>query len=215
MVGNATGNTGRSMYVTNDGSTNSYTNSSISYSYAVRTFHLSDSGEYAYSFDWKCNGEGSYDFIRVLLVPAATTFDAGEPLFGTSSYNFGQTIAPAPWIDLTGKTTTPYGLNLQTTWQTRVGVVHISTPGNYKLVFSWTNDGSGGTTPPGAIDNISLTRNSCPMPQNISAALSAANDVITKPFPLYPDTTIPAASAHAKIRFLILFFFRFIYSSSL
>ena len=173
MVGNATGNTGRSMYVTNDGSTNSYTNSSISYSYAVRTFHLSDSGEYAYSFDWKCNGEGNYDFIRVLLVPAATTFDAGEPLFGTSSYNFGQTVAPAPWIDLTGKTTTPYGLNLQTTWQTRVGVVHISTPGNYKLVFSWTNDGSGGTTPPGAIDNISLTRNSCPMPQNISAALTA------------------------------------------
>ena len=48
-----------------------------------------------------------------------------------------------------------------------------------------------------------------------TAALSAANDVITKPFPLYPDTTIPAASAHAKIRFLILFFFRFIYSSSL
>ena len=173
MVGNATGNTGRSMYVTNDGSSNSYNNSSISYSYAVRTFHLSDSGEYAYSFDWKCNGEGNYDFIRVLLVPAATTFDAGQPLFGTSSYNFGQTIAPAPWIDLTGKTTTPYGLNLQTTWQTRVGVVHVSTPGNYKLVFSWTNDGSGGSTPPGAIDNISLTRNSCPMPQNISAVVSA------------------------------------------
>ena len=125
MVGNATGNTGRSLYVTNDGSTNDYTITSLSYSYAVRVLNLSDTGDYAYSFDWKGNGEGNYDFIRALLVPASMDIAAGQSLFGSSPYNYGQTVAPAPWIDLTGKTTTPYGLNMQTTWQNRTGVVHI------------------------------------------------------------------------------------------
>ena len=172
MVGNATGNTGRSLYVTNNGSSNDYTNNSISYSYAVRYFNITDSGDYAYSFDWKCNGEGNYDFVRVLFVPTSMNIEAGTPLFGTSAYNFGQTVAPSPWIDLTGKTTTPYGLNLQTTWQNRTGVMHISTLGTYQLVFAWVNDGSGGTTPPAAIDNVVLSFNTCPVVDSVAATVS-------------------------------------------
>ena len=171
-VGNATGNPGRGLYVTNNGTSNDYTNTSISYSYAVRNFLLTDTGDYAYSFDWKGNGEGSYDFVRALFVPATENITAGTPLFGTSAYNFGQTVAPAPWIDLTGRTTIPYGLNLQTTWQNCTGIMHISTPGTYKLVFAWVNDGTGGTTPPAAIDNVILVHNTCSMPQNVSATLS-------------------------------------------
>ena len=180
MVGSDTTNgSTRSLFVTNNGSSNDYTNNSISYSYAVRYFNIIDTGEYAYSFDWKCNGEGNYDFIRALFGPTSETIEAGDLPFGTSAYNFGQTVAPAPWIDLTGRTSTPYGLNMQTTWQNRTGVMYINTPGTYKLVFAWVNDGSGGTTPPGAIDNVTLVRNTCSMPQNVTAALTADSISLT------------------------------------
>ena len=180
MVGSDTTNgSTRTLFVTNNGTSNDYTNSSISYSYAVRYFNIIDTGEYAYSFDWKCNGEGNYDFIRALFGPTSETVVAGDLPFGTSAYNFGQTVAPAPWIDLTGRTSTPYGLNMQTTWQNRTGVMYINTPGTYKLVFAWVNDGSGGTTPPGAIDNVTLVRNTCSMPQNVTAALTADSISLT------------------------------------
>ncbi len=62
-----------------------------------------------------------------------------------------------------------YRLNLQENWQNHLEEFAITTPGLYKLVFLWRNDGSVGTQPPAAIDNVVLDTNSCPHVNNVTA----------------------------------------------
>ena len=135
VVGNNTNHGGsRSMYVTDNGTTNNYSGTA-SYSFAVRTFVLPVGG-YVCSYDWKCNGEGSYDFLRVALVPAGTTIEAG----GYSGFDNG--VAPSGALPVGGIPLDGQGrLNLQTSWQTVVTEFSITIPGTYKLVFMWRNDG--------------------------------------------------------------------------
>ncbi len=84
------------------------------------------------TFNWKGYGESTYDYLRVFLVPTTTT-----PVAGTQ---------------LTGQLAT---YNLQTTWQTTTITLPASAAGTtQRLVFSWRNDGSLGTQPPGAVDNV-------------------------------------------------------------
>ena len=137
MVGTATNNGGsKSMYVTNNGTGNAYSTGSVSFSYAYRTFNLSDTGEYAYSFDWKCYGESSWDYIRAWMAPATATFNAGQtPDGGTSSSSYTSSN-PSGWIPLDGGSK----LNLQSSWQTRSGEFQLTEPGTWTMVFMWAND---------------------------------------------------------------------------
>ena len=178
MVGNATHNGGaRSMYVTNDGSANAYSNGVISYSYATRAFNLTDTGEYAYGYDWKGVGESHYyDFTRVFLTPASETFDAATVL-GGSTYNFATAACPAGWFELTQSGASPNTLSQQSTWQSVTGTINITTPGTYKMVFVWANDGSGGTNPPTAIDNVSLQHNTCPAVTNLISTAATSSSI--------------------------------------
>ena len=169
MVGTGAANGGsQGLYVTNNGSANSYTISSTSYVFATRTFNLNDTGEYGYSFDWKCQGESSYDFIRAALVPASTDITAGE----YNGFNNSSAV-PTGGIALDGA----QRLNLVSTWQTRSGTFHITTPGTYMWVFMWRNDLSGGTQPPAAIDNVRLTHNTCPQVSNLTASNITSSSV--------------------------------------
>ncbi|MBQ6069578.1 MAG: choice-of-anchor J domain-containing protein, partial [Bacteroidales bacterium] len=164
VVGNNTNNGGsRSMYVTDNGTTNNYSGSA-SYSFAVRTFYLS-AGGYLVSYDWKANGESSFDFLRVALVPAGTNIIAGN-------YNgFNNAEAPSGTLPAGGIALDGGGrLNLQTTWQTHTDEITIATPGTYKLVFMWRNDGSVYNNPPAAIDNVSIITNSCPIVTNVTTS---------------------------------------------
>ncbi|MBR3859611.1 MAG: fibronectin type III domain-containing protein, partial [Bacteroidaceae bacterium] len=160
VVGNAVSNSGsQSLYVTNDGSTNSYSGTE-SYSFATRTFNLQP-GNYICSYDWKCNGESSFDFIRAALVPASVSIVAG----GYCGFDNASAM-PAGSIALDGG----YRQNLQTSWQTQITEFTLSGAGSYNLVFLWRNDGSVYNLPPAAIDNVSLMLNTCPMPNNITAS---------------------------------------------
>ncbi len=160
MVGNDVNNGGsRSLYITNDGATNAYTVTSTSYSFATRTFSLA-AGNYFCSYDWKAQGESSYDFIRVALVPIDVQLTAGN----YSGFN-NTSAVPAGSIALDSS----YRLNLQENWQNHLEEFAITTPGLYKLVFLWRNDGSVGTQPPAAIDNVVLDTNSCPHVNNVTA----------------------------------------------
>ncbi len=156
----------RSLYVSdNNGTSNSYTNTTISFSYAYRTFVM-NAGGYNIGFNWKANGESNYDYIRAWLAPADFVFTPGQtPDGGTSSYNYTSSN-PAGWIPLDGGSK----LNLESSWQSRNTEVAIPTAGNYNLVFMWANDGSGGSAPAGAIDNVEVYLNTCPVPQNIHAS---------------------------------------------
>ena len=174
MVGTATHNGGsKSMYVTDNGTANSYSGTE-SYSFATRTFNLTDTGEYAYSFDWKCNGESSYDFLRAALVPVGTVLTAGN----YSGFNNGEAPSgtmPAGGIALDGQGR----LNLQgSSWQTRTGTFRLSQPGTYKWVFLWRNDPSVYNVPPAAIDNVSLIHNTCPGVQGLEASYVTSDSIV-------------------------------------
>ena len=155
---------GQSLYVSTDnGATNSYNNSSAAPAiYAYRTFAMQP-GAYNISFDWMANGESSWDYLRAYLVPADMDIVAGiAPDGGTSSYNNATAAPQAGWIAIGAK------LNLQTSWQNYNEDITIANAGSYNLVFYWGNDGSGGSQPPAAVDNISVARNVCPI-DNIQA----------------------------------------------
>ncbi|MBR6440833.1 MAG: fibronectin type III domain-containing protein, partial [Bacteroidales bacterium] len=156
MVGNDAhnGSGTKALYITNDGSSNAYTVGSASYVFAYAVFSF-EAGEYAYSFDWLANGESSFDFIRAAVVPNTVEFTAG----GYCGFNNSSAV-PAGGQAIDGAAR----LNLVSTWQTKTGTFDIATDGLYKMVFMWRNDGSGGTQPPAAIDNISIIRNTCPAP---------------------------------------------------
>ena len=151
------------LYISNDnGNSNTYTVSGIQFSYAYRAIEITDAGQYAVAFDWKCNGEGSYDYLRAWIAPANAQFTAGTtPDGNTSAYDY-TTATPDGWIDLGGK------MNLESSWQTKTAVASLSA-GNYFLVFMWANDISAGSQPPAAIDNIEFRQLSCPQPTELTA----------------------------------------------
>lgn len=135
-----------SAYISNDGGvTNAYTitATSVVHLYTDIAFDA-EMLEFPLSFMWKCQGEGtSWDRMRVHLVDTSVTPVAGTELtigqFGLTNYN-----VQADWTQ-----------------------ANITLPGTLsgsvkRLVFSWKNDGSGGTMPPINIDDISLTATPLP-----------------------------------------------------
>ncbi len=170
-IGSAINNGGsHSLYISDDnGATNDYTNTISALDYAYVDCMISQPGDYAYSYDWRCNGESSFDYIRVALVPASENLTAAT----STPSGFSSTSLPASWIALDGG----QKLNLMTSWQNVTDMVSIPTPGVYHLVFAWRNDASAGTTPPAAIDNIQLTRMTCPRPINATAYNITADSI--------------------------------------
>ena len=168
MVGSGASNGGtRGLYITNDNTSNGYSTSSTSVVFASRTLYFDSVGEYAYSFDWRADGESSWDYIRVALVPTTVDLTAGTlGSWGTSSL-------PSGAIALDGGTK----LNQVGSWTNRNGTVNITNTGAYNLVFLWRNDGSGGTQPPAAIDNVMLARLTCPSPANLAITRLTSDSV--------------------------------------
>lgn len=152
--GSAVNNGGeKSMYVSQDGGTTyeyAHGNTSI---YASKLFNFAQ-GTYTFVFDWKANGESTYDYLRVALVPGDVEFTAGTSLpSGVSASSL-----PNSWMALDGGSK----LNLVSSWQTKTSEAAVN--GTYTMVFIWRNDGSGGEQPPAAIDNISISYMTCPRP---------------------------------------------------
>ncbi|MCA6069363.1 GEVED domain-containing protein [Chryseobacterium sp. RG1] len=144
FYGSATGNTGKSIYITNDsGTTNAYTITSASVVQAYRDIQIPAGTSLAtFSFDWKANGESSYDYVRVWLVPANFMPTPGVQIAAaTGRVQIGQ-------YNLNGTTWSSYS-NANLNLTSYAGSV-------MRLVFEWRNDTSGGTQPPAAIDNIVL-----------------------------------------------------------
>jgi hypothetical protein len=127
-----------SAYISNDdGTSNAYTIDATSVSHVYKDIAFDDNSlEFPLSFYWKCQGESSFDYLRVYLVETNVTPVAGTLL------STGQLAQ----------------LNQQGTWQNAT----ITIPGTHsdtvkRLVFTWRNDSSVGTQPPINLDNISLT----------------------------------------------------------
>ncbi|MBK1897922.1 fibronectin type III domain-containing protein [Chryseobacterium paridis] len=150
--GSATGNAGSSIYISNtNGTTNAYNTGTTSYVHAYRDVIIPAGTSVAtFSFDWKADGESTWDFLRVWLVPSSYAPTAGS-----------QITTGGGRIQVGGN------YNQQTSWQTyfNTNLDLSSFAGTtMRLVFEWTNDSSGGTQPPVAIDNINLAIPTCIVP---------------------------------------------------
>ncbi len=158
-IDSATANTGsQSLYISSDnGATNNYAITASSASFAYRAINFATAGDYAFSFDWRTQGEGNYDYIRAFLTPSSTAYVAGD------NTGIETTSLPAGYIALDGGSK----LNLDSNWNTQNAVVSIATPGVYLLTFYWRNDYSMGTQPPAAIDNVTVAPLSCSTPGDI------------------------------------------------
>ena len=156
-VNNTTGGS-NGLYISNDnGVTNAYSNTSAVV-WAYRDIYFTPStDDYTLTFDWKCQGESSYDFFNVYI---------GSPLVPVASTT--STIAvPA------GVTTLGTNINLQNTWQVKTYTLPAAdySGQTMRLYFCWRNDASTANQPPAAIDNIGVTStgiSSCLPPTNLA-----------------------------------------------
>lgn len=100
------------------------------------------------TFNWYGQGESTWDNWQVFYAPTTVTPVGSDTHPGSGAANVPASIAGATFIG---------SGNLQATVQTATYYLPASVAGTtFRLIFSWKNDGSGGTQPPAAIDNISL-----------------------------------------------------------
>lgn len=173
-VGTATTFAGsRAAYISNDGGvTNAYTVSQarVQHFYQDITFPAGEPN-ITLTFRWKGVAESCCDYMRVFLVPTSTT-----PVAGT-------TLA-------TGQIGGTY--NNQAAWQSATISLPCATAGTtQRLVFSFRCDGSLGTQPPSAVDNISLV-SSATGPTCASLLGTGVTNVASLPYASGAGTTCGA-----------------------
>jgi len=152
-------------YISNSGASpfaHTYTNTTSQVSSIYRDIAF-PAGEttITLTFRWICQGEGTaFDRMRVWLVPT-TNVPNGTQYTATG-------LAPTGIVQV-GAT----NYNLQGTWATATVTIPAAYAGTTsRLVFQWRNDGSGGSNPPIAIDDITLI-SSC------TGAVSSAATAVT------------------------------------
>ena len=170
--GTATAKDGtHALYVSNDnGLSNAYTNNSAAMVYATKTFYFDEVGTYIFSYDWKATGESTFDYLRVALVG----MDVEPAAAATVPTGFSASALPTGWIALDGGAK----LNLQSEWQHQSVQIEITQVGYKKVVLAWRDDTSGGSNPPAAIDNFSISRMACPTPSGLQISEVAANSAV-------------------------------------
>ncbi|WP_296146131.1 GEVED domain-containing protein [uncultured Flavobacterium sp.] len=109
------------------------------------------------SFSWIGVGEAANDRMRIFVAPSS----AAVPVYGTA--------VAANATALPGGTRQVGSTNYsaQATWTTAT----VSIPEGYagssiRLIFEWTNNNNAGTSPPIAVDNISLVHSAFTPPSN-------------------------------------------------
>ncbi len=147
------------LYISNDGGvSNAYTITAAAVVYAVKLFHF-DEGKYSFHYDWRANGESTYDYLRVALVPASVELTAGTALpTGVTT-----TSLPSTWIALDGGSK----LNLQSSWQSFSSEEIDIEEGDYNVVLLWRDDTSGGAQSPAAVDNFRIDKIACVKPTGL------------------------------------------------
>jgi hypothetical protein len=139
-IGNSLANGGsNSIYISNDaGVTNAYTTDSASTVHFYRDITFPENcASITLSFDFQGMGEGSnWDYLRVYL------FDTDQEIIAETSAPSSDQLAQ--FLDINPWAQQSIQINTENCGLTK------------RLVFTWRNDGSGGTQPPAAIDNISI-----------------------------------------------------------
>ncbi|GGB83479.1 hypothetical protein GCM10007424_24360 [Flavobacterium suaedae] len=153
-----------SLYISNDGgANNTYTNNVSSVVHAYRDLAIPATGvEANLSFDWKAQAENCCDYVRVWMVPVTYSPTPGTLI-----------TAAADRVQVGGN------YNNNSDWQTVNEIVDVSSFAGQtlRLIFEWRNDGSVGTAPAGAIDNVALSLITCPQPIDLAVS-DVSNDSV-------------------------------------
>src|SRR5690606_774146 len=151
VVGDAVSNGGiKSLYISNDqGASNNYTINSATVVHAYKDFELSTNiNDVSIAFDWRALAESCCDYLRVWVVPSTFT-----PTPGT------QIAAATGRVNLFGNLNQDASFKRAEVIQSLAGYT-----GTCRLVFEWRNDGSVGTSPAAAIDDIEIKPVTCYRP---------------------------------------------------
>ena len=136
------------LYVSNDGgTTTAYTTNTACTSWVSLTI-VPDAAysDYRISFDWKCKGEGSWDYMRVAVM------DTGDVISPA-------TLASSPNLLLRQG-------SADTSWSHVESVISGLAGEPVQLVFLWKNDGSAGTAPAAIVDNVQIQGLACSSPHS-------------------------------------------------
>lgn len=175
-IGDATASEGDfALYVSNDGGQSNNYSDVPTLAYAYRSFVLDEPGLYNFSFDWRAVGDEYSDYLRVFLVPDSLADFESDVFPGTATnYMTFRYNVPTGWYDF--NSTTPRHYFNQSTWQTKQASFNITAAnaGTYRLTFLWCNNQAQNFPTAAAIDNVSVSRNTCPMP--LGLALDAATE---------------------------------------
>lgn len=157
----AAGYTGaRAAFISNDAAAYAYTINSISTSHFYRDIAIpAGVSSINLSFSLRGNGESGWDRLLVYTAPTTITPAANVPASNSTTLT-GATLR---------YTQTNFALSTFTT-QTVNGIA-VTPSTTIRLIFTWQNDGSVGTSPGAAVDNISVVGvNPCSAAINIPSA---------------------------------------------
>jgi hypothetical protein len=136
----------RSVYVANTAGTYSYLNSVARTSHFYRDVVIpSGATSITLSFYWKGSGEAGWDRALIYTAPNSVTPVINVPSSSSTTIS-GATLV---WTQPSVQSTLAYTL-------ATVNLPNSLAGTTVRLIFTWQNDASGGTTPGAAIDNISL-----------------------------------------------------------
>lgn len=165
----------KALYIASNGQY-TYNSTVANKTFAYRTLGFR-SENYTISFKWKCTGgESTFDFGRVMLVPAS------EELTGGSGVSYSSTTWP-DYIeafdpdDDNKMNLTEGDADGWNIYSTTLDMTNRA--GIYNFVVMWSNDGSVQTGPePLAIDNLSITNLTCLEPATATSNTTATGTTI-------------------------------------
>ena len=161
----ATGFTGnRSAFVGPNATTYTYTNTASRTCHIYRTVTMpAGATSISLTFVLKSVGEVGWDRLLVYTAPTTVTPAANSPASSSTAMT-GATLV------FTQASTTTYASGYTAVTVTLPNTLAGTT---FRLIFTWQNDGSAGTAPPAAVDNIKLTY--CPAAGTLAAAASSTS----------------------------------------
>ncbi len=156
-IGKPAGYTDSVLYVSSDNGANATYVATANTIWAYRDFTFGNASEFELSFNWKCQGEGNYDYIKVYIGNPVDVQGVAAHSLATAT-----THDPVGAVDL-GK------FNLQSDWvHERISLNSSYANTTKRLYIRWNNDGSVLHDPSGVIDSIRITASNCGRPYNVT-----------------------------------------------
>ena len=149
------------LYISNDGGVHSCYSNDFTFLYAIKPLFLEED-EYIFSYDWRCQGETHFAYLRVALIPDWENLDAAMDDNSVPS-GFFEDHLPRHWIALDGGEK----LNESSDWQHVSSLVSIPAAGNYNLAVVWYNPGFPYRSDCVALDNVRIIMAGCVSPVNL------------------------------------------------